>query len=167
MFYCISFGWLEWAVLHRVMITNCIALSVKTRVCAFTHAFADDDPPAHFRLSERAVTTTQLSQQQAATSLGYTQASWDNTSGNEPQPASASTKWTALTAQDRLAATVLGYTEQTWRTVSVMKKTPWSDLTVTAGADMRCNSICFVCLDWAVLHLRNVRGCTGISYITS
>ena len=61
--------------------------------------------------------------------------SWDNASGNEPQPASASTKWTALTAQERLAATVLGYTEQTWRTVSA-KKTPWSDLTVVAGADM-------------------------------
>ena len=113
-------------------------MAVNTRVCSFTHALADDGPPAHLRLPARAVTTTQLNQQQAATSLGYTQVSWDNTSGNEPQPASASAKWTVLTTQDKLAATVLGYTEQTWRTVSVTKKTPWSDLTMAAGADMCC-----------------------------
>ena len=93
----------------------------------------------HLWLPARAVTTTQLSQQQAATSLGYTDVSWDNASGKEVQPASVSTKWAALTAQERLAATALGYTEQTWRTVSVTKTTPWSDLTVVAGTHM-----CFI-----------------------
>ena len=96
-------------------------------------------PPAHVRLRAYPVTIKQLSQQQAAVLLGYTHVSWDNASGKEAQPASASTKWADLTTQERLAATVLGYTEQTWRTVSVTKKTPWSDLTVTAGED-----VCFI-----------------------
>ena len=96
----------------------------------------------HLRLIARPVTTTQLSEQQAAVLLGYTQVSWDNASGKEAQPASASTKWTALTAQERLAATVLRYTEQTWRAVSVTKKTPWSDLTVVAGEHM-CSGALF------------------------
>ena len=75
-------------------------------------------------------TTTQLSQQQAAALLGYTQASWDNASGDETQPASASKKWADLNTTERLAATVLGYTEQTWSTISE-SKTPWSALTNT------------------------------------
>ena len=108
------------------------------------HPFAKHEPHVHSRVPARPVTTTQLSEQQAAVLLGYTQVSWDNASGKEAQPASASTKWTDLTTQERLVATVLGYTEQTWRTVSVMKKTPWSDLTVTAGTDMCC--IAFVLL---------------------
>ena len=89
-------------------------------------------------LTARTVTTTQLNQRPAATSLGYTEVSWDNASGNEAQPASASKKWADLTAQEKSAATVLGYTEQTWRTVSATKKTPWSDLTVTTGAGFYC-----------------------------
>ena len=83
----------------------------------------------------------QLNRKQAATLLGYDQASWDNASGKEAQPASASKKWTDLTAQERLAAAVLEYTEQTWRTVSLRKHTPWSDLTVTTGED-----ICYIIL---------------------
>ena len=88
------------------------------------------------RLAIRSVTITQLSQQQAATSLGYTEVSWDNASGKEVQPPLASTKWTGLTIQERLATTVLGYTDQTWNTISVTNKTSWSDLTVTAGEDV-------------------------------
>ena len=88
------------------------------------------------RLTARTVTATQLSQQQAAKLLGYTQISWDNASGKEAQPASVSKKWTDLTAQERLAATVLGYTESTWSTVSATKKTPWSYLTVATGEDV-------------------------------
>ena len=91
------------------------------------------------------VTTTQLSEQQAAVLLGYTPMSWDNASGNEAQPASASKKWTDLTTAENLAAMALGYTEQTWRTVSVTKKTPWSDLTVMAGEHM-C-SVAYVLVD--------------------
>ena len=111
-------------------------MSVKIRVCAFTHALSDDDPPAHFRLPARAVTTTQLNQKQAAILLGYTQVSWDNTSGKEAQPTSASKKWTDLTTVEKSSATALGYKEQAWGTVSVTKKTPWSALAMLTGAGM-------------------------------
>ena len=107
---------------------------IRNYSCIGRRRFTCPLPPS--RLRAHAVTTAQLSQQQAATSLGYTQVSWDNASGKEAQPASASTKWADLTTQERLAATVLGYTEQTWRTVSVTNKTPWSDLTVMAGTDV-------------------------------
>ena len=94
------------------------------------------NPPAHSRLTARPVTMTRLTQQQAAVVLGYTQVSWDNASGKEAQPASASKKWANLTTAEKSAATVLGYTEQTWSPVSVTKKTPWSDLSVTTGEDV-------------------------------
>ena len=103
-------------------------------------------PPAHLFLHARTVTIKQLSQQQAAVLLGYTQVSWDDASGKEAQPASASKKWPDLITAEKSSATVLGYTEQTWRTVSVTKKTPWSDLTLTAGADV-CY-IVFVLVGW-------------------
>ena len=105
------------------------------------------------RLTACAVTTTQLNQRQAAILLGYTQVSWDNASGKEAQPASASKKWTDLTTVEKSAATVLGYTEQTWSTVSVTKKTPWSALTATAGA-----GVCYVA---SVLVDYNVLYCIG------
>ena len=50
----------------------------------------------------------------AAGTLGYTQASWDNGSGNEQQPAAASKAWAELTGSQRAAATVLGYTQVNW-----------------------------------------------------
>ena len=97
------------------------------------YAFTTVDPLIHVRLTARTGTTMQqLSQQQAALLLGYTQVSWDNKSGNEAQPASASKKWTDLTSQERFAATVLGYTQQTWITIS-QTKTLWSALTVWTG----------------------------------
>ena len=78
-------------------------------------------------------TTIQLmSQQQAAASLGYTQVSWDKKSGSGKQPASASNKWTDLTAQEMLAATVLGYTQLTYYTIS-QTRISWSMLTVSTG----------------------------------
>ena len=77
-------------------------------------------------------TTILMSQQQAAASLGYTQVVWDNTSGSEAQPASASKKWTDLSTQETLAATVLGYTQLTWITIS-QTKISWSMLTVSTG----------------------------------
>ena len=95
-----------------------------------------DHVSAHLRQPARSVTSTQLSQQQAAVVLGYTQVSWDNASGKEVQPASASKTWTGLTAQEKSAATVLRYTASTWSTISATKKTPWSDLTSTAGEDV-------------------------------
>ena len=62
--------------------------------------------------------------------------SWDNASGKETQPASASKKWTDLTAQEKSSVTVLGYAKPTRSTIYVTKKTPWSDLTVAAGEDV-------------------------------
>ena len=106
---------------------------------------ASIDPPTHLRLTALAATITVLSQQQAPTLLGYTQVSWDNNSGKEAQPASASKKWIDLTAQEMSSATVLGYTEQTWSTISVTRKALWSDLTVTAGEDV-CYNV-FVLVD--------------------
>ena len=77
-------------------------------------------------------TTILMSQQQAAASLGYTQVLWDNDSGSEVQPASASKTWAQLTVQETLAATVLGYTQLTWITIS-QTKISWSMLTVSTG----------------------------------
>ena len=82
-------------------------------------------------------TGSEMSLQQAAALLGYTQASWDNASGAEAQPASASKKWADLNQTERSAAAVLGYTEQTWGTFSKPKMS-WSALTnsvVTSTTD--------------------------------
>ena len=46
--------------------------------------------------------------------LGYTQVSWDNLSGNEPQPASADKYWGELSSEEREAAAVLGYSQISW-----------------------------------------------------
>ena len=46
--------------------------------------------------------------------LGFTQASWDNLSGEEPQPESMIKMWEELTGNEKAAAMVLGYTELTW-----------------------------------------------------
>ena len=46
--------------------------------------------------------------------MGYTQVSWDNESGKEPQPASISKKWTDLTGIEKTAAVVLGYSQLSW-----------------------------------------------------
>ena len=56
------------------------------------------------------------SEQAAATILGFTQASWDNESGNEEQPSSADKGWKELTERERAAALVLGYTSDMWDT---------------------------------------------------
>ena len=108
----------------------------KAWVWSCIHPFTNDGPHAHLCLPTRAVTSTQLSQQQAAVLLGYTQVSWDNASGREVQPGSASKQWTDLTTVEKSAATVLDYTEQTWSTFSATKKAPWSDLAVTIGAEV-------------------------------
>ena len=93
--------------------------------------------PFNLYITARAGTTIQLmSQQQAATMLGYTRVSWDNKSGNEAQPTSASKKWNELTTQERSAATVLGYTQVTWITIS-QTKLSWSMLTVSTGEHVR------------------------------
>ena len=44
--------------------------------------------------------------------MGYTQASWDNLSGNEAQPAPAAKAWDELTDIEFRAAVVLGYSSE-------------------------------------------------------
>ena len=46
--------------------------------------------------------------------MGFTQVSWDNESGKEPQPASSSKSWADLTAVEKSAAAVLGYSQPSW-----------------------------------------------------
>ena len=46
--------------------------------------------------------------------MGYTEASWDNLSGNEAQPASAAKDWAELSSKEKEAASVLGYSQLSW-----------------------------------------------------
>ena len=76
------------------------------------------------------------SEQKAAVVLGYTEVSWDNLSGKEPQPTSFETYWAALTEQEKEAAVVLGYNSNIWDNESGSEPQPasankhWSKLTV-------------------------------------
>ena len=75
------------------------------------------------------------SEQAGAVVLGYTQVSWDNESGNEPQPLSSNKAWAGLTNNEKTAAGLLGYTETTWDNVSGNEPQPastdksWVELT--------------------------------------
>ena len=55
-----------------------------------------------------------VTEKQAAQQLGYTQVTWDNDSGKEPQPASSSKAWAELTDVERNAAVALGYSQLSW-----------------------------------------------------
>ena len=46
--------------------------------------------------------------------MGYTQVSWDNESGKEPQPASSSKSWADLTDVEKKAVVTLGYSQLSW-----------------------------------------------------
>ena len=80
------------------------------------------------------------SEQKAAGVLGYTQVSWDNDSGKEPQPDSDGKPWSKLSESEKVAAVVLGYTEQAWDDESGSEAQPasaikhWDDLT-SCGED--------------------------------
>ena len=72
------------------------------------------------------------SEQAAATILGFTQASWDNESGNEEQPSSADKGWDELTEREKAAALVLGYTRRMWEsgtTQPASMEKDWAELT--------------------------------------
>ena len=76
----------------------------------------------------------------AARTLGYTQASWDNESGNEPQPAANDKGWSEFSDKERAAATVLGYTEFTWDNsppaMPSSEEKSFADLTTTCGENV-------------------------------
>ena len=72
--------------------------------------------------------------------LGYTQVSWDNLSGQEPQPWSGYKAWYELSLNEQAAVTLLGYTETTWDNESGSERQPasalkgWAELTMcTSG----------------------------------
>ena len=71
------------------------------------------------------------SEQDSATKLGYTQTSWDNVSGKEPQPSSASKSWSDLTDEERKGAEGLGcYTHDFWvYTKGRPTDKSWSEMT--------------------------------------
>ena len=68
--------------------------------------------------------------------LGYTELTWDNDSGKEPQPLSSNKTWGALKEQEKEAAVILGYTEIIWDNLSGFERQPvsalkyWSELTI-------------------------------------
>ena len=53
-------------------------------------------------------------EQQAARTLGFTQASWDDESGKELLPWSFAKYWDQLTPDERKAAKTLGWNEINW-----------------------------------------------------
>ena len=79
------------------------------------------------------------SEQAAAKSLGYTQITWDDASGQENEPSSVDKAWNKLTTEEKSAAVDLGFTGKTWDNESGKEKQPasenkhWSDLTTCGG----------------------------------
>ena len=72
------------------------------------------------------------SEQAAVVVLGYTQVSWDNLSGQEPQPWSWDKFWNELSVNEKAAIVLLGYDEKTWDNDSGMETQPdkksWAEL---------------------------------------
>ena len=78
--------------------------------------------------------------------LGFSQASWDNESGQETQPASSEKYWAQLTHDERAAAGVLGYTEETWDGSPAATRKAWAQLTEHEQAAAR--ALGYVELSW-------------------
>ena len=91
------------------------------------------------------------SEQVAAEVLGYTQVSWENLSGNEPQPSSHTKYWSELRHSERVAAVVLGYTGKVWDNESGSEPRPasvdkqWSELSPCADKG-KCANCVHTCL---------------------
>ena len=72
------------------------------------------------------------SEQDAAKVLGFTQSTWDNLSGKEPQPFSLDKVWDELTNEERAGAEALGYIGLVWDTQPPRAaRVSWSELSVT------------------------------------
>ena len=77
------------------------------------------------------------SEQAALEVFGFTQVSWDNVSGKEPQPQPSSwnTVWNELTENERAAVSMLGYNEMRWNNQESFQWQPaaffksWDELT--------------------------------------
>ena len=76
--------------------------------------------------------------------LGYTQASWDNLSGQEQQPWSSIKSWASFTDNEKAAAVVLGYSQTTWDNESGSEPQPssfdksWAELTACSDGEDNC-----------------------------
>ena len=81
------------------------------------------------------------SEQAAAAVLGFSQAAWDNLSGQERQPWSASKSWLELSVNEKIAAVLLGYTQRSWDNDSGSEPQPasavkrWTELTACGPAE--------------------------------
>ena len=71
----------------------------------------------------------------ALRTLGFTQVSWDNLSGQELQPWSSIKSWSQLTGEEKKAAEVLGYNQKAWDNDSGSEPQPasgdksWAEMT--------------------------------------
>ena len=83
----------------------------------------------------RALLSACNSERDAAVLLGFTQVSWDDLSGQEPQPSSWSKYWDELSANEREAVRLLGYNQKVWDNDSGLEPQPiaffksWDELT--------------------------------------
>ena len=101
------------------------------------------------------------SEQAAAVVLGFTQVSWDDLSGQEPQPWSMRKFWAQLTANEKAAAVLLGYTQVSWDNDSGLEPQPasavksWAELTACAdGEDLSMSRLVSWWIDNVVTLLR-------------
>ena len=106
---------------NRFSITKSITESTNKQIAiglAFTFTFTGTLPSA--------------CKNQAAAVLGFTQVSWDNLSGREPQPLSMMTLWKGLSDNEKAAAGLLGYEQLTWDNDSGLETQPakktWAEL---------------------------------------
>ena len=78
--------------------------------------------------------------------LGYTPVTWDNESGQERLPWSATKSWAALSSNEKDAAGALGYTELTWDNESGAEPQPlsaaksWAQMTACGDGKHAANS---------------------------
>ena len=67
-------------------------------------------------------------EQQAARTLGFTQASWDNLPGKEVLPWSFAKYWTQLAMDEQKAAKILGWNEISWDQDYAPHPKSWDEL---------------------------------------
>ena len=83
-------------------------------------------------------------EQAAYTTLGYTEASWNNLSGEQLRPWSTIKSWAHLSAKEEEAAAVLGYDAITWDNESGNEPQPasffkhWDELTTCDDGENAC-----------------------------
>ena len=88
-----------------------------------------DNFPAH--ANDTSLTSGCYSEQKAAIVLGFTEVTWDNWSGSEPQPATLDIPWENLTDDEKAAATYLGFGQRSWDTREPRAaKLAWANLKI-------------------------------------